>query len=389
MDSSSTIVMETSMGETEIIKKIKEKGIRSVNKTLASENEALSNLVGQYRYDHFSQGNLTNSLEIMLQTVQRGGKIVFSGIGKSYKIAGKLVATSISLSISAALLHPSEALHGDLGMIGEKDCIIFVTASGNTPELLNLLPHIPEVPVILLTCNRVSKLSTLAQVRSLLLTELPKHLNEDSIHGVPAPTVSTTLSLVLADATILALLEIIEDDSLERKKLFSKRHPGGSIGADLSHLNDKITTGNRKTPVSSLVSSSSLLSLNQVRQYKIVDNQTDYLPGSESSSDDEDRLEAIKPKNHGLSYKIKNSDKSRVLTITDTDFDLLSEDVLFKWTILYDFIVQKKKGFVLAVDCDKIKPLIRHYLTVDGKYTAEVWNDFTRSLESSFTEIYL
>ena len=79
-----------------------------------------------------------------------------------------------------------------------------------------------------------SKLSQYNQINSLILAELLSCHKEEIIHGIPAPTVSFTLSMMLADAVILALLELIETDSLKRKKLFGLKHPGGSIGANLA-----------------------------------------------------------------------------------------------------------------------------------------------------------
>ena len=75
--------------------------------------------------------------------VANNGKIVITGVGKSYKLGLKLVATLNSLSIQSSSLHPTEALHGDLGLIDQnRDCLIMVTSSGNTPELIQLLPHL-------------------------------------------------------------------------------------------------------------------------------------------------------------------------------------------------------------------------------------------------------
>lgn len=220
---------------------LQQRAIESITNTLKFQNEAVNNLYQQYNDNlesSYSMNQLLQSTIIMYDTIKsKKGKIIISGIGKSYKIANKLVATLNSLSIQSVSLHPSEALHGDLGCIeNNKDCLIMVTASGNTPELINLLPHLSsELPIILLTCNKISKLLQHSQISSLIYADLPSELNENSIHGLPAPTVSTTLSLILADATILALSEMLEGDLLVRKKMFSEKHPGGSIGATLSN----------------------------------------------------------------------------------------------------------------------------------------------------------
>lgn len=240
--------------------------VKSVQATLASERDALLNLSAQYLNKIECQMELVDVLRCFYDTTLRGGKIVAVGVGKSYKIATKSVATMRSLSIRSDILHPTEALHGDLGLISENDCLFFFTASGNTPELLAILQHIPPfVPIVLLSCNRESDLAQHPQVQHLLQVELPGHLKETSVHGLPAPTVSATLQLVMADAVILALAEMIENDRLKRRQLFSRMHPGGSIGSDLSHLNPALTTSG-SVRSSSSGSYSSSLSLNQLRE---------------------------------------------------------------------------------------------------------------------------
>lgn len=240
--------------------------VKSVQTTLASERDALLNLSAQYLNKIECQMELVDVLRCLYDTTLRGGKIVAVGVGKSFKIATKSVATMKSLSIRSDILHPTEALHGDLGLINENDCLFFFTASGNTPELSALLPHIaPHIPIVLLSCNRDSELANHPQVNHLLQVELPAHLKETSLHGLPAPTVSATLQLVMADAVILALAEMIENDKLKRRQLFSRMHPGGSIGSDLSHLN-ALPPPSGTVPSSSSGSYSSSLSLNHLRE---------------------------------------------------------------------------------------------------------------------------
>lgn len=372
-----------------------EKALHSINKSLGGQSEAMSHLVDQYGSLGYSQINLLNSLEILFQSILRGGKVVISGIGKSFKISNKLVATLNSLSIQSAALHPSEGLHGDLGILRDNDALIFVTASGNTPELLQLLPHIsPSIPIILLTCNKNSKLSNQHQIKSLLYAELPTHLNEESIHGIPAPTVSATLSMALADATILALSEMIEEDAAKRKKMFSIKHPGGSIGAQLSHLNIKIPTSDvfSPEPLSVHTNSSSLLSLNQLR--KSFDMQTDSsIPSSLVASDDEDILHP-KPlkKELNLQQKILSSDSSKIVTITDKELnssDFITESKLLKWVTLYDFVVSiRQNELPKAIECEKIKEIYRSEIG-DNDCQDNDWEKFHLRLVAGFKEVQL
>ena len=387
--------------DTCVYEKRAEKALNSVNKTLSSQSEAMSHLVEQYSKSGYSQINLLNSLEILFQSILRGGKVVVTGIGKSFKISNKLVATLNSLSIQSAALHASEGLHGDLGIIRDNDALIFVTASGNTPELLQLLPHIPKsIPIILLTCNRNSKLSSHPQVKSMLYADLPSNLNEESIHGIPAPTVSATLSMVLADSTILALSEMLEEDALKRKKLFSMKHPGGSIGADLSHLNEnfvKMATSDvaNSGRSFSLNTIPSLLSLNQLR--KSFDNMN-----SESSnisslvvSDEEDELDskALKKTSEVQNISII-SDTSKRVTITEDELNstsYITESKVLKWITLYDYVVCLKADDIdsaRAISCDQIREIYRSEVG-DDDCNDEIWELFHLKFVTRFKKVQL
>lgn len=336
----------------------------SVQSTLRFENDAISNLSSQYQNDEFSINNLIQSLSIMYNSVvSNNGKIVITGVGKSYKLGLKLVATLNSLSIHASGLHPTDALHGDLGMINQdKDCLIMVTSSGNTPELMELLPHFSNnLPIILLTCSKFSKLSQHNQISSLLLAELLPCHKEELIHGIPAPTVSFTLSLVLADAVILALLELIEADVAKRKKLFGFKHPGGSIGANLNNLvnnnnnnnNSANTTTNSTTATTittTVSTNSSMLSLNLG-----MSSASSYSSSSESREDE----------------SIKN--------ITYKDLLQLEELSLLQWIVKYDSIkLIEHDGKVSFLNCDFIQNLYKHY---DGSN----WDKFKWELIRKFT----
>ncbi|VEU23813.1 DEKNAAC104891 [Brettanomyces naardenensis] len=209
--------------------------LNTVHLVLSTQSKAIAYLANQYRKSDWSRQQMKRALRVMNNGLNAGGKIVVSGIGKSYKIAAKTVATLNSLSVQAALLHPSEALHGDLGIIREErgDVLVLISASGNTAELINLLQYVPEcVPVILMSCSRQSQLSRNPRVLAMLYAELPKRLAEKNLYGLSAPTISTTLCLTLLDATSMALAELYMNDLSLRKKRFGDRHPGGAIGAE-------------------------------------------------------------------------------------------------------------------------------------------------------------
>ncbi|KAK9244327.1 hypothetical protein V1506DRAFT_461308 [Lipomyces tetrasporus] len=198
---------------------------------LRSQSLALSHLTDLYRADAETQNDYVNSIQLMHNALVTGGKIVLTGMGKSGKIADKLVATMNSLGIHAATLHPCDALHGDLGVLRPADVLVMITSSGNTPELNQLLPYLPSgLPRICLTCTPDSPLGRGSS--AVLSAHLPGSLLERAIYGVPAPTTSTTACLAVGDAVCITLAEIITAEQEERKKNFGRWHPGGAIGND-------------------------------------------------------------------------------------------------------------------------------------------------------------
>ena len=153
------------------------------------------------------------------------GKIIVIGMGKSGHIGKKISATLASTGSPAFYVHPSEASHGDMGMISPSDVVIAISYSGETEELLQVLPAIKQIgaPIIALTASKNSKLSQAASIT--LLTKVAK---EACPHNL-APTSSTTATLVLGDAIAVALLEMREFSPED----FARRHPGGSLGKQL------------------------------------------------------------------------------------------------------------------------------------------------------------
>lgn len=338
--------------------KLADIALDSIQNTLTNESLAVSGLAEQYKFDADSKAELASSINLLYLTVRKGGKIVCCGVGKSYKIATKTVATLKSLSIASDQLHPTEALHGDLGLLGEKDCIIFFTASGNTPELMQLLPHIsPSIPIVLLTCSKKSKLSQSHQVKSLLIAELPDLLKESKIHGIPAPTVSATLSLILADAVVLALAEMVEQDLSKRQKTFSMKHPGGSIGSDLSHLNDNYTRINQSRSMlmekATHDSYASLLSLNQVKSVMDGGLSTNSLESSPVILDSEDFYpSAINSK---LSLAIRQLSKEQCIKTSFQEIKSWTELDFLRNIALYTHLVYQREDLFYAMEASSAR----------------------------------
>ena len=167
------------------------------------------------------------------------GKIIVMGLGKSGHIADKIAATFASTGTPAFFIHPSEAIHGDLGMIDSEDVVLVLSNSGETEEIVSLIPVIKSmgIKIIALTGNKESKLSTEADIHVHVLVK------EEACPMNLAPTASTSAALAMGDAIAVALLE----KRGFTKEDFAKSHPGGSLGKqlllsvqDIMHKGDEI-----------------------------------------------------------------------------------------------------------------------------------------------------
>ena len=163
------------------------------------------------------------------------GRVIVTGIGKSGHVGQKLAATFASTGTPAFFVHPSEASHGDLGMITPHDVIVAISWSGESVELGNILTYSRrfKVPLIAITSKGESTLGKQADV----VLELPR-AKEACPHGL-APTTSTTMQLALGDCLAIALLEE-KGFTAHDFKVF---HPGGSLGASLRFVADVMHTG--------------------------------------------------------------------------------------------------------------------------------------------------
>jgi D-arabinose 5-phosphate isomerase GutQ len=224
---------------------------------------------------------------------------VVVGVGKSGHIGRKLVATFNSLGVHAAFLHPTEALHGDLGQIGPDDTLLLITFSGRTPELLALLPHLdPALPLILLTAHtRPETCELLATARRRrrqrsrtrsagdanadaddpILLPAPVHEAESVSFGVSAPTSSTTAALAVGDALAIVAAQELHGRSVAATDgfgsgvgaVFAMNHPGGAIGAMARREN---SVSSSTSSFSSTSSTSSSISPSRPGRTKTTDS---------------------------------------------------------------------------------------------------------------------
>jgi arabinose-5-phosphate isomerase len=153
------------------------------------------------------------------------GKLIVTGVGKSGLIGAKMAATFASTGTPSFFLHPTEALHGDLGMIGEDDVVIAISYSGESEELSSILPHVKRfnTPLIGMTKDRNS---TLGKYCDLVIDVL---VEKEACPLNIAPTSSTTLTLALGDALAVCLMKARDF----KKSDFASFHPGGALGKQL------------------------------------------------------------------------------------------------------------------------------------------------------------
>lgn len=189
--------------------------LQSARRTLQIESEALSAL--QTRLD----GAFATACRICLHTQ---GRIVTCGMGKSGHIARKIAATLASTGTPAFFLHPGEASHGDAGMITRLDTLLAVANSGETAEIVGLLPFIKRLAVPLIALTGIC--STLARAAE---AHLDVSVREEACPHNLAPTASTTAALAMGDALAVALLEARGFSAED----FARSHPGGAIGKRL------------------------------------------------------------------------------------------------------------------------------------------------------------
>lgn len=199
--------------------------LSSAKKTLSIEISELESL--RDRLDH----NFEKAVEIIDKAK---GKLIIVGIGKSAHVANKMVATLNSTGTPSQFLHAAEAIHGDLGVIQKQDVVLCISYSGNSPEIVNLLPFLKDYSAALLgmTGNPNSKLAEASDII------LDTHVDEEACPNKLAPTSSTTAQMALGDALAICLMELKDFKDTD----FAKFHPGGSLGKNLTAKVDQFVS---------------------------------------------------------------------------------------------------------------------------------------------------
>lgn len=200
--------------------------LQTARRVLSIEADALGLLADQL------DAQFTHALDACFQAK---GRIICAGVGKSGHVARKIAATLASTGSPAQFVHPTEASHGDLGMITSNDVILALSRSGETPELSDILQYAKRyaIPLIGMTSKAESALGQ-ASDHLLLVPDTP-----EACAVTNAPTTSTTLMIALGDALAVALLErkgFKEDD-------FRTFHPGGKLGSMLKKVSELMRSG--------------------------------------------------------------------------------------------------------------------------------------------------
>ena len=183
-------------------------------------------------------GAFSEAVELVVATLRQRGKVVILGIGKSGNVGQKIAATLTSTGSPSVVLNSVDALHGDLGIVNDGDVILALSYSGESEELLNLLPALKRFPVKVVAMTGGIKSSLARHSDIVLNVHVPKEVCPFNL----APTASTTAMLVMGDALAMAVLEARGF----KKQDFAKLHPSGAIGrAMLLRVRDIMRSGPR------------------------------------------------------------------------------------------------------------------------------------------------
>ncbi|ARM13868.1 MULTISPECIES: KpsF/GutQ family sugar-phosphate isomerase [Rhizobium] len=213
--------------------KLVENGVlESAKRTIEIEKRGLEAL--EQALDNGLAGPFTRAIEVIGDI---SGRVIVTGVGKSGHIGAKLAATFASTGTPAFFVHAAEANHGDLGMIARDDVVLAISKGGESAELKSIISFTRRfsIPLIALTCGESSSLATAADIVLLVPNE-----QEACPNGL-APTTSTLMQLALGDALAVALLEARGFTATD----FHVFHPGGRLGASLTHVADIMHTGER------------------------------------------------------------------------------------------------------------------------------------------------
>ena len=294
--------------------------LQSAKNTFQIEAKAVSDLSNQLD---------SNFEKLCLSALESKGKLVIMGIGKSGHIGQKIAATLSSTGTKSVFIHPTEAAHGDMGLIGKEDIVILISNSGETDEIINIMPSIKRLSKLIASISS-NQMSTMAKGSDIAIVIK----SEEACPLDLAPTSSTTAALAFGDALAIALLEakgFTKDD-------FASSHPAGKLGrklitrvSDLMHKGDELPKVSRGTLLTN-----ALLEMSEKKLGVTLVNSGDNIIGIFSDGD--------------LRRCINNSiniDTTYIEEVMTKNFIKISSDEL---AIDAAKLMEENKIFVLAVE---------------------------------------
>jgi arabinose-5-phosphate isomerase len=294
--------------------------LQSAKNTFQIEAKAVSDLSNQLD---------SNFDKLCLSALESKGKLVIMGIGKSGHIGQKIAATLSSTGTKSVFIHPTEAAHGDMGLIGKEDIVILISNSGETDEIINIMPSIKRLSKLIASISS-NQMSTMAKGSDIAIVIK----SEEACPLDLAPTSSTTAALAFGDALAIALLEakgFTKDD-------FASSHPAGKLGRKLiTRVSDLMHKGNELPKVSKgTLLTNALLEMSEKKLGVTLVNSGDNIIGIFSDGD--------------LRRCINNSiniDTTYIEEVMTKNFIKISSDEL---AIDAAKLMEENKIFVLAVE---------------------------------------
>lgn len=253
------------------------------------------------------------------------GKLIVTGVGKSGLVGTKIAATLASTGTSSFFLHPTEAMHGDLGMIGKDDSVLAISYSGESEELIQILPHLKRFDIPMIAMAKSSN-STLAKYSDVFFDI---SVTKEACPLDTAPTSSTTLTMAMGDAIAVCLMKKRDF----KKSDFASFHPGGSLGKKLFiKVSDLIRTENlpvvsRETPLKDAI-----IKMSEGRLGNVIITDNEKVVGLLS---DGDLRRALMNDNFSLDCSVEEIATMNPKLLNDKD--LLASDAL---KIVEDYKIQ-------------------------------------------------
>jgi len=289
----------------------------------------------------------SNFCRAVTTILDRSGRVVLTGLGKSGHVARKVASTLSSTGTPAFFLHPSEAQHGDLGMLQPDDTLLAVAFGGETPEVLDVAKYARRlgVPVIAITGKKTSSLGHLTDVL------LDGHVVREACPLNLAPTSSSTVALAMGDAVAIALMQARDFKAKE----FAAYHPGGSLGKKLSLVADHMRAAESMMTVQESSSFHDVLLAVTKNNYGVVAVTSALGAIVGSVSDGDVRRLLLKRGGSALSCVAAEMMSSNPKTISPSAFALDAVKLMERHQITSLFVADDS----LADDGKKLRGLIR------------------------------